>query len=380
MVEATDTDGTAVMEFELRNADGTFEVNPTTGAIKLLTQLNGAVKTTYLLQTCVKSSGVQTCRNITAIVINTNSNAPDFGVSKMEISVSSTAVNGTLVSNTSATDADGDTITYSMNALDDATVATVFALNPSNGHITVQAPTVPGQYHLFLIATDGTLTTAIPVTITVPLNNAGQTTPPKFKQTSYSVTIYSDSTTFLQVQALDAPDTASLRYSFQSDDSGGLFTIDEMTGDISRKTGSTVTIGDMYKLTVAAVNQRSGLNGTALVRIAVSSKLGGGLTKRRRRSTTQDANHIVLVTATHALLNLTLTGFNEQHVVSYMIYGQEYASSMDMTTKTGQEPVTYHQAFNSTNKELYRYRVYKVASISLDSVKAKRTKRFVCDF
>jgi len=58
-----------------------------------------------------------------------------------------------------------------------------------------------------------------------------------------------------------------------------------------------------------------------------------------------------------------------------MIYGQEYASSMDMTTKTGQEPVTYHQAFNSTNKVLYRYRVYKVASISLNSVQAKRTKR-----
>ena len=369
IVQASDADGTAAIKFELRNSDGTFAIDEKTGAITLLKALDGAKQTSYLLQTCVTSSGVQTCRNITTTVSNINSNGPDFGIPSMDITVSSQAVVGTVVSNTSATDGDGNPITYSINALADATVTSIFEVNPSTGQITLKAKAIPGQYHFFLVATDGTHHRTLPVTVTVPVNNGGQTTPPHFKNTVYSVTIFSDATTFVQVQALDAPDTASLIYSIESGNTGNVFTIDAITGEISRNTGATLTTGALYKLMVTARNKRSNLNGTVPVYIAVGSRIVGG--------SGLPSSFVQEVSATSLLLNVSLRSFDENHVVGFLILGQEYPTSIDVSIKTQMEPVTYFQAFNSTNTVLYRYRLYYVANITLAEVTARRTRRSV---
>ena len=373
MIQASDSDGTASMRFALKNSDGTFSVNPDTGAVTLLKALDGAVKSSYTLKVCVTASGVEICEDITTTVTNTNSNAPTFGgIEKLDISVSSQAVAGTLISNTSATDGDGNPISYSMNALGDSTVFSIFAVDPNTGHITVKANAIPGEYKFFLIAKDGVHERSLPVTIIVPMENAGQDTPPHFKSTVYSVTVFSDAETFVQVQAMDAPDTASLRYSIKSGNTGDVFTIEEMTGAISRTSGKTLTVGSLYKMTVGATNRRSNLTGEVPVYVAVGSRIEGG-------SSGSPSSFVQEVSATSVLLNMSLGSFDSNHVVGYYIIGQEYPSTIDVTIKTQMEPVTYYQAFNSTNTVLYRFRLYYVANISIADVQAKvgRTRRSV---
>ncbi|XP_066919784.1 LOW QUALITY PROTEIN: fat-like cadherin-related tumor suppressor homolog [Clytia hemisphaerica] len=365
MVIATDTDGSAKIAFELTNGDGTFTVNTKTGAVTLAKAVDGAVQSSYRLEICATSSGVRTCKNITTTVQNTNSNAPTFGVTTMTISISHNTTVGTVISSKSATDADGGAMTYTINALGDATVTEIFEVDAATGHIkVVRSPLVPGEYKFFLIATDGVLETCIPVTIVVPVDTSNAT-PPHFKTTAYSATIMTDAAVVLRVEALDPPDTRSLKYTIQSGNTDDSFEIDESTGSISKVTGKTLTVGTMYSLTVAATNTRSNLTGTAPVYIAVGSSIEASPSE----SFVQESS------ATSLLLNVSLSGFQEQHVVAYVIIGQEYPSNVDVSVQTSQEPVTYHLAFNSTQTTTYRYRLYNVARIPIATVTSTRTRR-----
>jgi len=370
LISVHDTDGSAKVTYNLTNGDGTFSVDTQTGAITLLKKLDGSVTKNKSLNMCIVSSNVKECKNVTIYVENTNSHSPTFGEFNGTFLLNYQTKIGDAISKHSAKDYDGDDIKYSMNALGDTTVSTIFEVDSTSGHIIIKAATIPGLYRFFLIATDGILSTCIPITIVVPLPNAGQRTPPHFKNPSYSVSVFRDANTILRVEASDPPDTQSIVYSITSGNGADIFEIEssgDSAGIISRRSSAVLVTGNFFHLQVTAKNGRTGLNGTVSVYIAIASPVDGD---------TPDS-FVQQILQTQLTLNLSLANFDQQHVLSYYVIGQQYPGNVDVSVQSFLEPVTYHLVFNSTEKDKYRYRFYYVANISVSDVEARRTKRSV---
>ncbi|MBO6848410.1 MAG: cadherin domain-containing protein [Maricaulis sp.] len=232
-VDASDPDGQAVT-YSLSGADAAlFNIDANTGEVTFINapdfenpaDANG--DNDYEITVTADDGTEQSSQDITISVTNQNDNSPvitsaaAFNVDENQ----TTAFTGT------ATDGDGDAITYSLSGAD----AALFNIDANTGEVTfVNAPdrenpadaNSDNVYEINLIASDGTTQAVQAVTVTVDDVNEA----PSFTSAS-TATVSENQTTAIDADATD-PEGQALTYTLSGADAA-LFSIDANTGEVT---------------------------------------------------------------------------------------------------------------------------------------------------
>ena len=186
---------------------------------------------------------------------------PVFAEKSYSFMVAENSATGTAVGTVSATDPNGDILSYSITGgdPDDA-----FVIDSATGAITVSGSLdheTTASYELTVQATDGTNTAEVEVSITVTDVNE----PPGFDSPSYGFSVVIDAAVGAEVGRVSATDDSGdpVTYAVTAGNEAGLFALDEssgaitVAGDLSGQAGTTVTLtveaSDGTTTTTAAV-------------------------------------------------------------------------------------------------------------------------------
>ena len=148
------------------------------------------------------------------------------------------AENGTAVTTVTATDVDGQTLTYSISGTD----ASKFSINSSTGVLTFisapnyKSPTDSGGnnvYDLVVTVSDGSLTDTQAVAVTVTNVNEAPTI-----TSAATASVAENATTVMTVTSTDPDAGATKTYSINGGADASLFTINSSTGALDLHLGS----------------------------------------------------------------------------------------------------------------------------------------------
>ena len=234
MAAATDTDGDTLV-YSLSGTDAAlFTIDAATGEVSFIEAPDfeapgddGGDNIYDIIVTA--SDGINsTDHNVAITVTNDNDNAPTF----TSPATANAQENQTAAYMVAATDADGDTLVYSLSGTD----AALFTIDADTGEVSfIAAPDfeAPGDdggdnvYDIIVTASDGTTDTeqAVAITVTNENDNAPTFTSPA------AVSVAENQTAAYMAAATDA-DGDTLVYSLSGTDAA-LFTIDTATGEVS---------------------------------------------------------------------------------------------------------------------------------------------------
>ena len=195
--------------------------------------------------------------------------APVFASSTHAFSVPETAPIGHAVGTTTATDANGDTVTHSITAGNEAGK---FAIDSGTGAITVAGTldrSTTDTYTLTVRASDrkgGRTTATVTITVTAPPNQA-----PEFASSTYSFTVPENASLGYTVGTTTAtdPDGDVVEYAITGGNEADKFAMSTSTGAITVAGTLDRSTTDTYTLTVRA-SDRNGGTATATVTVAVN--------------------------------------------------------------------------------------------------------------
>ena len=243
-----------------------FEINTTTGAVKLLGSADYETKSAYKITINASAGNKTASKDVSVLVTNINDNVPTF-VSGPTGSVYEQTDVSKIIYDATAVDADGDTVTYSVSGTDSDAVE----IDPQTGEVTLlQAADYSSKtsYTFTIEASDGTFSKSHDVTIHVlNVNDAPIIT--SSATATVAENLGTDSIAY-QATASDA-DGDSLTYAISGQDASR-FTIDTETGavkftaspDFETKNSYAfdITVSDGYEeyiksvtLTVSDVNE-----------------------------------------------------------------------------------------------------------------------------
>ena len=269
-VTATDEDED-VLTYSLRGVDAAaFGIVSTTGQLRTRAPLDYEQKNTYSV-TVIVSDGALTdsigvAINVTDVAEN---RAPVFASRSTERSIpENTPAGRNIGSPITATDADGDTVTYTL----DGTDASSFGIVSSTGQLKTSAPLdyeEKNAYAVTVIAFDGTLTDTISVAIKI--TDIDENTPPVFASSSTTRSIPENTPAGVHigeaVSAKDADAGDTLTYTLSGTDAAS-FEIDSTTGQLKTKAALDYETKNTYSVTVKAADKT--LTDTIRVRIAIT--------------------------------------------------------------------------------------------------------------
>ena len=234
---ATDADGDT-LTYSLSGTDGAlFTIDPTTGAVRFIASPDfenpddAGGNNVYDITVTASDGDNSTNHDVTITVTNENDNDPIFS-SGNSVGVAENHTVDSVVYTAMATDADGDTLTYSLSGADGA----LFTIDLTTGAVRFIAspdfedPDDAGGnnvYNITVTASDGDKSTNHDVAITV--TNVNEDAP--IFTSDASVSVAENRTVAYTAVATDA-DGDSLRYSLSGTDEA-LFTINETTGAVS---------------------------------------------------------------------------------------------------------------------------------------------------
>ena len=171
-VSATDADGDT-LTYTLSGTDAAaFNIVSTTGQLRTQAALDYETKSIYTVSITASDGSLTDTITVTITVTDVDevppNRAPVFteGASTTRTIAENTAVGTNIGSAVSATDADGDTLTYTLSGTD----AAAFSIVSTTGQLRTQAALdyeSKSIYTVSITASDGSLTDTITVTITV---------------------------------------------------------------------------------------------------------------------------------------------------------------------------------------------------------------------
>ena len=239
--QASDVDPGDTLTYSISGTDSSyFTIDPSSGDLAFNTAPDyenpsddGKDNTYELSITATDSMAKQAQQSLTISINNLNDNAPQFDLSANSFDV---AENTTAVTTVSASDADGDDLTFSLT---NSTDSNLFTLDSTSGALafisapdfeTPQDSNADNTYDLELNVFDGANTTTQSVSVTV--TNVDES--PSFASASQSLSVSENSSgAVYQAQASD-PEQATLSYSASGTDAG-LFDLDSASGVLSFK-------------------------------------------------------------------------------------------------------------------------------------------------
>lgn len=251
---------------ESGGSDGIFDIDPSTGLVTLLATLDFTAQPFHRLVVLATDSGTPPTTSsvwLNVTVLDVNKHAPLFEQRSYRVSVFENITMGTQIIQVVATDADVDTsnITYQITVNYQPQGVPAFSIDDITGVIVTTTPIDREEddtIQLLVSAIDSGYSlrrsTTIPVVVELlDLNDS----PPIFVQSEYSdgvLQLLSAGKPVTRVVAVDADSAAvgeELVYSIVSDDSGGLFGINPVSGWIET-TGRVPEETRCYLLNVSA--------------------------------------------------------------------------------------------------------------------------------
>ena len=278
-VTATDPDNDT-LAYKLYGTDqDSFSINSATGQLQTKAALDYETKSTYSITIRADDgNGESASIDVTVNITNVNDNAPVFPVyfdadgnivSSTTRSIAENTASGVNIGDpVSATDADGDTLTYSLGGTDKAS----FGIDSSTGQLQTSAALdyeTKSSYSVTVTAADGNGSSAsIDVTINVTNENDNFPIFTEGESTTRSIAVDADADTNVgsPVTATDADDdikTYSIGQHIYLTRSGTVtyplntyFYIEGSTGQLktSDTFRSTVNVGDSFSLTAGALD------------------------------------------------------------------------------------------------------------------------------
>ena len=239
--QATDSDPGDTLTYSISGTDSSlFTINPSSGDLSFQSAPDyenpsdsGKDNTYDLSITATDSMVKQATQSLAITVTNINDNAPQFALSSSTFEV---AENTIAVTTVSASDADGDDLTFSLT---NSTDSNLFTLDSTSGALafisapdfeTPQDSNADNTYDLELNVFDGANTTTQSVSVTV--TNIDEA--PGFASATVDLPINENTSgAVYQAQASD-PEQATLTYSASGTDAE-LFTINSSSGELSFK-------------------------------------------------------------------------------------------------------------------------------------------------
>jgi gliding motility-associated-like protein len=246
-VIATDADGnTLTYTITAGNTSGAFGINSTTGAITVAdpTRLNYETLNQFVLTVRVSDGTNNDNATITIDLNNLNDNAPV--ATDATVSIDENSANGTPVHSVAATDADGNSLTYTITS---GNTTGAFTINSATGAVTVADVTrldyeTISQFVLMVRASDGT--NHDDATITIDLNNLNDNVPVANNATVFIDENLANGMPVHSVVATDA-DGNTLTYTITAGNTSGAFALNSVTG--------AITVADATKLDYETLNQ-----------------------------------------------------------------------------------------------------------------------------
>ena len=268
-VSATDTDKDT-LTYSLGGTDAdSFSINSTNGQIRTSATLDYETKDSYSVTITVSdgndgSDSIFVTINITNIDESVPNNAPVFsdGASTTRTVAENTGSGVNIGSAVSATDADENTLTYSLGGTD----ASSFSINSTNGQLRTNASLdyeTKSSYSVSITVSDGyngsdTITVTVNVTDVdeTPANNA-----PVFTETSPATRSIAENTTSgvnigSAVSATDA-DNDTLTYGLTGTDAS-VFSIDNSNGQLQTSNSLDYETKSSYSVTVTVSDVNGG--------------------------------------------------------------------------------------------------------------------------
>ena len=234
MAAATDAEGDTLV-YSLSGTDSAlFTINAATGEVSFMAAPDFEAPgddggdNVYDIIVTASDGTNSTDHNVAITVTNENDNIPVF----TSPTTANAQENQTVAYEAAATDADGDTLVYSLSGTD----AALFTIDANTGEVSFMAAPdfeAPGDangdnvYDIIVTASDGTTDTEQAVAITVTNDNDNI---PVFTSPA-AVSVAENQTAAYMAAAADA-DGDTLVYSLSGTDSA-LFTIDADTGEVS---------------------------------------------------------------------------------------------------------------------------------------------------
>ena len=241
--QATDVDAGDTLSYSISGTDRQlFSIDSTSGALAFVNSPDYEQPTDadadneyHLIITATDSPvGNQAQQSLAITVNNTNDNSPQFALSSTTFAIPE---NSTAITTITATDADADTLTFSLT---NSTDSSLFTLDPASGALSFNAspdyeqPTdqdADNNYELTLSVFDGTNTATQAITVSV----ANVDEAPTFAAANQDLPVNENTSgAVYQVQATD-PEQTILTYSASGTDAS-LFTLDAVSGDLSFNT------------------------------------------------------------------------------------------------------------------------------------------------
>lgn len=260
---ANDPDGdTLTYQIGVQNADDLyFNINSSTGALTFKTPPDYEVKSLYSIVLIAADENRAAFLSLTVNIIDVNETAPNnppvFAQSTQTVSFTENRT-GTVFT-ASASDADNDTLAYSINNSNDGSS---FNINSSTGAVTFKTPPdyeTKTSYVVVVTVSDGTATDTLTVRVNIidsADDNAPEPVPPTFSVASRSVNFMENATgTVFTVLASDA-DGDTLIYSLSGTDAS-YFNINSSTGVVTFKSPPDYEAKPSYQVNASAYDGRA---------------------------------------------------------------------------------------------------------------------------
>ena len=257
-VTATDEDEEDVLTYSLSGVDAaSFGLVSTTGQLQTRAPLDYEQKNTYAVIVSVSdgNGGMDTIGvaiNVTDIDETPTAHAPEFieGSSTTRTIAENTPAGRNIGSAVTATDEDGDVLTYSLSGVD----AADFGIVSTTGQLQTLAPLDYEQknaYAVTVIVSDGSLTDTISVAINV--TDVAENSAPVFASgsTTRSIPENTPAGTHIgeSVSATDIDTDDTLTYTLSGTDAAS-FDIDGTTGQLKTKAALDFETKNSYSVTV----------------------------------------------------------------------------------------------------------------------------------
>ena len=253
-ITATDADNDT-LTYSLDGTDAaSFDIDSTSGQLRTSASLDYETKTSYSVTITVSdgnggSDSISVTINITNVDETPANNAPVFADDSATLTIAEDAGSGVNIGSAiTATDADNDTLTYSL----DGTDAASFEIDSTSGQLRTSAALdyeSKSSYLVTVIASDGTLTDSIIVTINVTnVNEAPVFSDGASTTRAIAENVPADINIGSAVSATD-PEGSKLTYILSGTDAAS-FSIDAATGQLLTKAALDYEKKNAYSVTI----------------------------------------------------------------------------------------------------------------------------------
>ena len=265
-VAATDADSSDTLNYTLGGTDAaSFSIVRTSGQLQTSASLNYETKTSYTVTVSVSdgnggSDSITVTINVTD-VSDTN-RAPVFtdGASTTRSVAENTGSGVNIGSAVGATDADDDTLTYSLGGTD----ASSFSINRTNGQLRTSASLDyedTTSYSVTVTVTDGNGGTDS-ITVTINVTDVNENRAPSFTDGSSTTRSVAENTTTGQnigsaVAATDADSSDTLNYTLGGTDAAS-FSIVRTSGQLQTSASLNYETKTSYTVTVSVSDGNGG--------------------------------------------------------------------------------------------------------------------------